>query len=124
MTNLVRTLDEIIRLVDTGDDTPLLLAEWADVLEEMGNPRAAGLRMIGNYRPKVMPGGEAGWTGIYSRPFGSLTWSDQESWEIAYPDEWSSGVYDRLVGWSTRWDHAGKFYPTRSDAILALAAAC
>ena len=109
--DLARALVECTAAIDAGDDSVLPIL--ADVLEELQDPRAAGLRRLGHRRPYhdicdvgdcyVWHGGKSARTG---------------------PER--AGVdLDRLAG-ARRYDlddkHGVRLYLTRSAAILALAA--
>lgn len=95
--------------LDAGDDDKVTLPALADRLEELGDPRAAGLRLIGSRQPWHMPSGRIGWFlagADYELP---SDWPDppQESLLLG-------GIYRALEG--TNWD-------SRSHALLALAEA-
>jgi hypothetical protein len=111
MTTDTADLDAMLAALDDGDDSVLpLVADW---LEEAGDQRAAGLRGMPRtgYLPErvVLPGRLA-----------------MHGWQLSYGHRHSIGV--ALAGKLDRVDgvlHYGdwRLFPSRSAAVLALAAA-
>ena len=107
-------LPALVRAIDDGDDS--LLPVWADALEDVGDLRAAGLRLVGGRRPLPLKDQYA-WT--EAAPY---WWPDDRpgyaigSLLEALPDGMRCGVHrSRSV--------AAVSYGTRSAAYLALASA-
>ncbi len=93
-------------VIDAGDDSAL--TALADALEETGDARAAGVRLIDGQKPDELYD-ESGWvwlsqpgcpTGLSQRVFGGLVEDEEE-----------------------RRNDQERIYPTRSAAFLALAEA-
>lgn len=106
-------------VIDAGDDSALPIL--ADLLEETGDPRAAGLRRLGRLRRKATPYRVAE---TRSSDAGCWGWGP-----TSHPDAVRHGyavpirVFRRLttsLGWGSRTYRA---HSSRSAAYLALAAA-
>ena len=118
----------LLAAIDGGDDSALL--PLADVMEECGDERAAGLRLASRRKPSDHYG-FYGWRGTYRHFMGDnwLTYKCQALWGS---DRWdvpsgevgeADDVYQRLEGWVHVDSLTGKHYTSRSTAFLALAAA-
>lgn len=135
MTTTDHDLVALCAAIDAGDDSALPVL--ADLLEERGDPRAVGLRRFA-HRPATDP--ECAPDGRHESrcvPSGTKNYrGDGVVWWRASPGRPSShslvaDVFDRLKGGTTlghRHNRAScygerRMYPTRSAALLALAAA-
>jgi len=104
---------------------PDLALALADLLEELGDPRAAGLRGVirCEWSPRKHHDGSHGWRGLYRQHY-DRSHIHRQPFDI--PDQEFDGdpveVYGLLEGWhEVGW--CGRYYHTRSDAFFALAAA-
>lgn len=105
--------------IDAGDDTALLAL--ADALEEAGDPRAAGLRSVGDRWPADIRYGGPAWA-FWG---GSPSPSRDNAWHDSHLPAWQIGRMLRAVGHAGEAMHTGVGvrYPTLSAAFLALAEA-
>jgi|ERR1700733_1332669 len=121
-TDLTHALAAITAAVDAGDDSPLTDGVWADLLEETGDSRAAGLRRAVAYA-QAHADAASGW-GKASSGYG---------WRQTASNSWTGAVepriFDRLPepeepGFRHIWNDVDMvIYPTKTAAFLALAAA-
>lgn len=118
------TIDALLRVIDAGDDGAIL--PLADLLEEAGDGRAAGLRRVGRRLPRRVKTLTVNWSG--RRPVNAEKWQ----WEPPplrgagpLPHHLPRAVFDRLPPLDVpgRKGSPSMLYPTRSAAFLALAAA-
>lgn len=106
------TPDTIMRtVIDTGSDD---LYAWADVLEEQGDPRAAGLRLVSDRRHQPLRGED-----LYG-------WVSKAHLSDLRPEAIDPAAHSRLRGFPVGLAGDGDLYRCygyRSVAFLALAAA-
>lgn len=107
------TFDILCAALDRGDDTALV--PLADYLEEMGDTRAAGLRLVGDRRPARA--GVLGWVWL-EYDGGSATVPASILLRMPEHDKvltiWRSTIRSQIMQ---------RGYPSRSVAFLALAEA-
>ena len=67
---LTDTIRLLCAAIDAGDDSAILIL--ADALEEKGDPRAAGLRLVGDRRPfrPYSPSGKTRWEWLHEGAHG------------------------------------------------------
>ena len=121
MTTMTTEITHLLAALDAGDDSVLPIL--ADALEEAGDPRAAGLRRVGDRRPWALWDRWRWLWGALDAGLGAPVTPESLAAVLEKP------IWDRLQGDrpgpEQGWSDSARFveYDTASAALLALAEA-